>query len=176
MIRIQVRNGSLLKCPTKMIRLCYELARYWNVSPHLGLDLVVQVSLCKLVTQMSHQMVRLWLVRHLNYVIVNRAKAILLKKRRLTVSPNVSPNLTPECDTFVLWASSLLKRLTKPCDPNLVVKWLVTTMSHQNDTFVLWASSLLKYLTEWYNSVTKSFVTKSYHQSDTNIAMKTVVP
>ena len=87
-----------------------------------------------LVTKMSHQMVRLWLVRHLNYVIVNRAKATLLNKFCLTVSPNVSPNLTPECDTFVLWASSLLKRLTKPCDPNLVVKWLVSIMSHQNET------------------------------------------
>ena len=147
----------------------------------------------KLVTKTSHQMVRLLLVRHLNYVIVNRAKATLLNKRRLTVSPNVSPNLTRKCDTFVLWASSLLKgltkmrqsklwtssllkRLTKPCDSNPVMKWLVTKMSHQNDTFVLWASSLLKYLTEWYNSVTKSFVTKSYHQSDTNIAMKPVVP
>ena len=84
-----------------MIHLCNEQARYWNVSPNLGLDLVVQSAMSKLVTEMSHQMVRLGLVRRFNYVMVNRAKAILLKKRRLTVSPNVSPNLTPECDTFV---------------------------------------------------------------------------
>ena len=84
-----------------MIHLCNEQARYWNVSPNLGLDLVMQSAMSKLVTKMSHQMVRLGLVRRFNYVMVNRAKAILLKKRRLTVSPNVSPNLTPECDTFV---------------------------------------------------------------------------
>ena len=72
-----------------------------KMSHRFGLDMVVQSAKSKLVTKMSHQMVRLWLVRHLNYVVVNRAKVILLNKGRLTVSTNVSPNLTPECDTLV---------------------------------------------------------------------------
>ena len=52
-----------------------------------------------------------------------------------------------------LWARSLLKRLTEHCDPNSVMKQLVTIMYHQNDTFVQWASSLVKRLTKpWVGS------------------------
>ena len=124
-------SHRLTKCLTKPYpRMWYILvmSKLVTRTSHRTLGLIwwSKSAMSKLVTKMSHQMVRLWLVRRSNYVMVNRAKAILLKKRRLTVSPNVSPNLTPECDTFVKWATSLLKRLTEPWDPNSVMKWLVT--------------------------------------------------
>ena len=74
-----------------------------------------------------------------------------------------------------LWNGSLLNGLTKMRQSKLWTSSLLKCLTKMRQS-ELWARSLLKRLTKWSNSVTKSFDTKRSHQSDTNLAMKTVVP